>query len=974
VSATGAAHGRPERLRIAVLLDHLNLFSGGFEARLRDAFHARCRNQGHHLLLLYGGLLEPPQPMSIADNALYELLRPDSVDGIIVVSSLLSAYSGPEGIGRLVDRYKPARLCSIGVQLPGVASIVLDNAPGMEAVVEHLVQHHGCRHLAFLEGTPKNPEADVRLRSYQVVLERHGIPFDPARVARGYFRTNLAKVAMEEILARGVKIDGVVAANDEMAAGAIEVLRKHGRRVPLDVPVTGFDDIPLARLANPPLSTVGQPFDLVVDLAVRSLRDQLAGKEVLPCTQVGAEFIRRQSCGCGHGTYCRDSASVGPRNADTLVERIEALGPRLAEMLRTGWSDGLAAALQLLDGMQQEVAGRGGSFSHAVAELVESVGDDSERHQLVQSAIGYLRAQLRDLAPPEIERCFYDALNLVALSNTTTQFQHRLQLDENYLRLLSVGERASFALDLSSLRDALVEGLPNAGVRTVFLSCVSDAGAAELVPTVCLLDGKPFDTSAAAFPAHCLLPPEVFALDRRETFLVFPLVFDAQLLGVIAFSYSEGTNAYAAFRNEIATALMSVRLRQKLIDETTLRERSVQERLSTSKRMEALSVLAGGVAHDLNNALGPLIVIPDMILAQLDESPSDEASLREFRSDIQIIKAASLRAAQTIKDLLTLGRQGRMLKEDLDLNQVVRSCLAESSVRFAREGATQVRVSADIVPSLLMVRGAESQLARAIGNLIRNAVEAVAADGQVVVKTSQEDPIAPIAAYETIPPGKYAVLTVSDNGCGIAPAELGRIFEPFFTKKRARENSGSGLGLAIVHGVVKEHEGFIDVNSTLEAGTTIALYLPRIVDRTAERERTREIPHGSSRILIIDDEPIQLRTGRRVLAKLGYQVEALDSGARACELFERAATSGKSPFDLIIVDMVLGEALDGLQVFEQIERLFPAQRVILMSGHAPSERAQLAVRKGLPWLAKPYTLESLAQAVQQVLHAEPETL
>ena len=230
------------RLRIAVLLDNLNAFSGGYEAQLRDAIHARCRELGHHLLLVYGAPVEAPEPLDAADNAIYELLRPDSADGIIVVSSLLSTYSGPEGVVRLVARLARAPMCSIGIELPGIPSVVLDNRPGMEAVVEHLVREHGRRKIAFLAGTPKNPEAEIRFEAYQAVLARHGLPCDPNLIARGHFRTNAAKLAMEEILARGAEFDAVVAANDEMATGVLDVLRKHGLRVPQDVSVTGFDD------------------------------------------------------------------------------------------------------------------------------------------------------------------------------------------------------------------------------------------------------------------------------------------------------------------------------------------------------------------------------------------------------------------------------------------------------------------------------------------------------------------------------------------------------------------------------------------------------------------------------------------------------------------------------------------------------------------------------------------------------------
>jgi CheY-like chemotaxis protein len=273
---------------------------------------------------------------------------------------------------------------------------------------------------------------------------------------------------------------------------------------------------------------------------------------------------------------------------------------------------------------------------------------------------------------------------------------------------------------------------------------------------------------------------------------------------------------------------------------------------------------------------------------------------------------------------------------------------------------------ADLSPEPLVVRGSESQLARAVDNLIRNAVEAIGGNGEVVVKSAKVDVLEPRTGYETVPAGRYATLSVSDDGCGIEPHDLGQVFEPFFTRKRAKETSGSGLGLAIVHGVVKEHDGFIDVASTPEVGTTITLYFP-LVDGLEPREKVPAAPRGSARILIVDDEPIQLRTGRRVLVRLGYEVDVMDSGLRAYELFSRAAGSGQSPFDLIIMDMVLGEVHDGLQIVDQIHRLFPTQKVIVASGHAPTERAALAVRKGLTWLSKPYGMETLAETVQRAL-------
>jgi CheY-like chemotaxis protein len=235
------------------------------------------------------------------------------------------------------------------------------------------------------------------------------------------------------------------------------------------------------------------------------------------------------------------------------------------------------------------------------------------------------------------------------------------------------------------------------------------------------------------------------------------------------------------------------------------------------------------------------------------------------------------------------------------------------------------------------------------------------------VKTFETRVTQPIAGYETVEPGEYVVVRVSDDGEGIPAHELGRVFEPFFSKKRVREQSGTGLGLAIVHGVIKEHEGFIDVTSTPSTGTTFTLYFPSSAE-PLQRPEPEPSPRGSAKVLFVDDERIQLRTGARVLTHLGYKVDTLDSGQKAHELFSKAAEQGaRSPYDLVILDMLLNEDDDGLQVFERIQQLFPAQKAILASGHAPNQRAERAVAKGVCWVVKPYTSHALASAVETAL-------
>jgi signal transduction histidine kinase/DNA-binding LacI/PurR family transcriptional regulator/ActR/RegA family two-component response regulator len=967
-AGSSAPQDGQKRLTIAVLIDNANFFKGCYEAVLRETLDAKCRQCGYNLVFVYGGPLEAPGPSGAAGNIIFRTLKPNSFDGIIAVSSMLAAFCGPDPVARLVESYRPAALCSVGLALPGIPSLVLDNRAGMEDVVEHLIRDHGVRRPVFLAGTPQNPEGQTRLDAYKGVLERNGLAFDPALVVCGDFMPKPARAAIDSLLAAGVAFDGVVAANDNMALGAIESLRKWGRRVPGDVPVTGFDDLPLAAYGSPPLTSVAQPLARMAELALETVVAQLAGQEVPACVVLPSRFVRRRSCGCEFEPLSKRGPGAGsPPLPTSLVEHLHTLAPKLDRALHAQSGADVSIQARLIESLQRNCAGSESAFPKAVGGLLEDLGDDPQRYAMLQNAIVCLREELGDLSDIGLERAFFDGLALVASASTTLQERQLLNLEDNYASLLKVSDQASVAFDLSSFKQTLSKDLPTAGVRTAFLSCALDDSATELAPVVCLVDGQPVETPETSFPASRLLPAGALTPAQRRTLLVFPLAAEAQLLGVAAFDYADEIRSYAVFRNELTAVLKSIRLHQKLVQETKMHERSVQERLAATKRMESLRVLAGGVAHDLNNALGPLVALPDVLLEELQRLPADGHTVAKMRSDIEIIKTAALRAAQTIKDLLTLGRQGRTAKEDVDLHRVVKCCVAESTLRLLEDKSRKVELVADCSVEKLLVRGSDSQLARAVGNLLSNAIEAIANEGRVVVKTTREHIKESLARFETVPPGDYAVLTVADDGCGIEPLDLGRVFEPFFSRKRAGARSGSGLGLAIVHGVVKEHEGFIDVVSSVGQGTTFSLYLPLAQARKASKPSAATAPRRPARILIVDDEEIQLQTCQRVLQKLGYQVDTMMNGMRAYQAFRRAAPSGKSPYDLLVMDMVLGGSLDGLEILDMIRLLFPGQKAILASGHASSERVQVAVNQGLIWLAKPYTVDSLAEAVADSL-------
>jgi len=258
-------------------------------------------------------------------------------------------------------------------------------------------------------------------------------------------------------------------------------------------------------------------------------------------------------------------------------------------------------------------------------------------------------------------------------------------------------------------------------------------------------------------------------------------------------------------------------------DVTALREaererNALEARLQRAEKMEAIGTLAGGVAHDLNNILPSLISFPDVILMDLPEDSP-------LRKPVLSIKRSGERAAAIAQDLLTLARRAVPLKAPVDLNGVIREYLESPEGKKLRSDYPNVQIEKNLAPGLRLILGSPVHLSKTVMNLVLNAVEAIPAEGRVVLSTRSLQPKEPIRGYEVIEPGEYAVLRVTDTGVGISARDLEKIFEPFYTKK-AMGRSGSGLGMAIVWGTVKDHRGYVDVKSEEGKGTIFDLYFP----------------------------------------------------------------------------------------------------------------------------------------------------
>ncbi len=389
------------------------------------------------------------------------------------------------------------------------------------------------------------------------------------------------------------------------------------------------------------------------------------------------------------------------------------------------------------------------------------------------------------------------------------------------------------------------------------------------------------------------------------------------------------------------------------ITDITERKR-LEEQLRQSQKMEAVGRLAGGVAHDFNNLLTAITGYSELLLQNL----ADHHPLRE---DIEAIKKAGERAASLTRQLLAFSRRQTLQPQVLDLNATV----ADVKKMLRRLIGEDIELVTVLEPELGRVKADPGQLEQVIMNLAVNARDAMPQGGRLTIKT--ENVTLHQDRCQLIPearPGKFVCLSVEDTGAGMGKDILQHIFEPFFS---TREN-GTGLGLAVVYGIVRQHEGWINVYSEPGRGSTFEVYLPTfsVEPKEGEIEETislEGLQGRGQRILVVEDDEGVRALVRRVLGQNGYVVFEAASAEEAVAIFEREG----GDFHLILSDVVLPDAV-GLQLVDYLLSRKPALRVLLSSGYT-DRKSQWALihERGFPFLQKPYASAELLLAIREAI-------
>jgi len=377
----------------------------------------------------------------------------------------------------------------------------------------------------------------------------------------------------------------------------------------------------------------------------------------------------------------------------------------------------------------------------------------------------------------------------------------------------------------------------------------------------------------------------------------------------------------------------------------------LEDKARQAQKMESIGRLAAGIAHDFNNILQG--IQGHATLAQ--EVLAEDGSVAEAASHLDVIVSSSGRAGDLVRQLLGFARQGRYRPEVLNVNDIVTEALdlLETGLR----STTPLEIVRDLRASQ-GVRGDPTQIHQIVQNLTINARDAMPEGGTITVRTLTSRATSHAGHVERIPAGSYVIVQVSDDGVGISPEIRDLVFEPFYTTKHGKS---TGLGLSTVFGIVKRHDGFIELESEPGEGTTLSIYFPAVA-LELEPELTEPTAHrGGERILVVDDELAIRDIACKHLSRQGYEVVTASDGPAALREFEQGG------FALVIVDLLMSP-MDGAQLFRELRALDTTARVAIMSGYFDDSTVQELLTNGaVGFVQKPFRLKELSTEVARWL-------
>jgi two-component system cell cycle sensor histidine kinase/response regulator CckA len=376
----------------------------------------------------------------------------------------------------------------------------------------------------------------------------------------------------------------------------------------------------------------------------------------------------------------------------------------------------------------------------------------------------------------------------------------------------------------------------------------------------------------------------------------------------------------------------------------------LEAQLQHAQKMEAVGTMAGGIAHDFNNLLMGIQGLTSLLMFEIDPAHPHVEHLKEIEDCVKS-------AADLTKQILGFARGGKYEVKPTDLNELIES----NSQMFGRT-QKEILIYKEYQKFVWTVEVDQGQIGQVLMNIFVNAWQAMPNGGALSIATANITLDANYVKPFQLAPGRYVKLSVTDTGLGMDENIQKRIFEPFFTTKEM--GRGTGLGLATVYGIIKNHGGFIEVNSRKGEGTTFNIYLPATEVEVVEEKRADEkLVRGSETVLFVDDEDLIIDVGEQILQRMGYTVFVARSGREALEIFSKK----KDDIDMVILDMIMPD-MSGGEAYDRLCEIHPDIKVLLSSGYSLRGQARNILARGCKgFIQKPFNMRELSHKLREVL-------
>jgi DNA-binding LacI/PurR family transcriptional regulator/signal transduction histidine kinase len=837
-----------KRLTVGLLVNELGVrddLNFGYQSLVWEGIDFEARKRDINLISFLGSEVKHPVEYQRKRNVIYEHVNAKKVDGLIAVTTILGNYVTREELINFLKQYSPLPIVSVGVELDCFPSVTIDNYSIMFELVTHMIKFHNCKELAFIGGTEKNLESQERLKGFLDAHADAGITCDPDLIRYANFADETACAVVNQWLSEKKQFDAIVAANDMMAVGAIRTLELHGIKVPEQVKVTGFDNIELSRFLHIPMTTIMQPLYKMGVESFRLIDRMIHGEQVEPNIRLPAFTVLRESCGC-KDIPIEINVSVSDLAVKQNINTDAVLGSLQDIVSRSGVNIDIADFQMLINCFEKNLLEiTGNSFEHSLALYLKKRSYDSI--SICSEFVKLIYRECCDLEHGKKSRaasiCF-KSMNVIKKAEIQELGSRILKMDKRSQLLQQFMNNLRSADGIEQLLDDLEENLQRIGIAAGYVVLYNNLDYRKGL----FILGKDHENrfyknrQGYLFDSWELIPESLYTVQHQYSFILHSLFYKEESIGYILVELDSKTgffnNNFTAFLiSGITNAFMSQEIMDskaslEMANEEIIRNteklqnayellRKNQEQLIASEKIVALGRLTAGISHEINTPLASIgasnrkLISLAVELSNCVDDPSITVDdYRDIITDIMKCTDLTDKSLSQISEFVSCirahTRDAKEEKQSFNMLEKIRE--VELLIGYELR-SKKITFTLNTPHTACMLYGQPQKFTQVVTNMLTNAIDAVKNrdQAQIVLSIQKE--------------GAYTILTVKDNGCGIAQQNRTRIFDPLFTTKPF--GTATGMGLTVVHNIVTgEFGGTIDFISEDDCGTTFILKFP----------------------------------------------------------------------------------------------------------------------------------------------------